>query len=490
MIIIPNESELLWEDKNAPDNLSALEILPSINNPIKKLMFNIPGLSEMQHSVVGLSSDNDSNNNLIIHYEAGLYGIFAQAGLNPQTQGLGTWGNTEMDAFANALVNYSGGNSSAPKYIMTDFEPSVLPGQEWKFLTFPSSQYQAKIKYISDKILQTYNRIYFDLFTSRDFTYDGVTLSYNGDVFLDLDREISVFDNLNLVTNVTPNTNFLMENGYSSVVYSNTNSSLRGFTTPSYEHSPMIDRYLSNLHSFFLLKALKPNGKIIPFTAAMSDKQIRWFSGARYKPNGLQGYIRKNNSLPYYDEDLVSDFIFLTSCIPQVVTQTTWGSEIATLDPVGGLKYATRNGQPACYSQDVGNTHENYEGTDNPPCPSQPYIPNSSRNAFIRGINLFLQNQDLFNNTQVDSFPAFQYKRSTDNSFTTIQSSNGSAFVRAYKYKIPFLIVWTNSTNKKFLCFQDVYAEPFEKVEFKVNINNVDYTFEAEGNNLFKVRFD
>lgn len=486
--------ELLWQTEAAPSAVDALDKLPTVTNPIKVHtmpygIMKVIGRSDAAHNRVG--SATDAANAVHIHYYDGIVNMIQAAGINPQTQGLAGWSNAQMDAFANQLKN------SDSKHIMTDFEPSVSAGEEWKFQTFPSSQHPDKIAYIADKVFQLSGKIYFDLFCSRDFTFNGKTVSFGGDNIVDVDNEIALFDNPSAATNIPAPNYLFIESGYTSVIYAY-HRPVISQPEPANLHYPQLYRHLANLHAYSMLRAIKPNAKIVSFNCFFSDKDTRHTEQMRFKPIAKDGsvnptgYVRMKAVLPRYSGNLVSDFIFITACMPQVVTFNSWILGVSE-DPFGALHYARRNGNQACHSGDVNQYEADYGGGDNPPCPTGPYHAESiiGYNDELRGLARYFQFQSILDGTQTDSYPAFEYKRSGDTNWTSVAASNGSAFARAFKYKRPFLVVWTNTNqNKRVVIFQDCYAEPFEAVEFRATINNTQYSYTAEGNNAFAFKIE
>lgn len=504
-------SECLWIDNAANGKLVALDRLATVALTTKTYdaaSFKINERSLVEMGRVGVNTDTAKRLGWL--YAGDLVNIVVNIMGKQAPNGLHTFNNADMDQFASIVAGM------AKNIIIADHESE--PSLHWVWTSFDQP---ARISYISQKVKQltqsggTY-KVFTDWFQNNGFDFSGKGLGLSGGSWYSTPTgrpHTSVDDYIDYFANPAGATNFSDQAtiakcgwGYSSITYYI--DRVPGISDPATQSWGSIPTYLSSLCGINRNIARDPTKKILYVTWPCEDFDRISNRNRRYKPKRLdgsivpQGYFRTSENRLQYPSNLVRDNTTIVCCNPAVTRIHSWimpNSE----DPYNNLRYAYRNGTPACEGAALGFQVGNYIGADagSLPCPTGlDYIGQEALgyNAILQGINRFAPHQDILDNTQVKVPVSFQYKRSDQSGFTTVPAySDGSEFARAWKFRQPFVQLWNNpATNKKILLYQDLFDEPFEMGELKLTVGGVLREFtvangnHVNGNELKMVRFD
>ncbi len=495
---IPLANECLWKNKAAVGKIAAFDLLQTAalttkvyNNPYAPAQRNNSELSRIGYNT-------DPAKDLTWLYEAEVNHLILVTLGKTSPNGLATLNNSELDQIASAVAAISG------EIIITDHEGS----DAW---IWPSFEQPQKISYISQKVKEltqsgSFYKKYLDWFQRQNFTFNGKTLGMMTNNGVWENGGVSLNDYLDFYANPSGASNFDDNStigkcgwGYTSITYKPEN--FGGNVLPANVNFGAISSYLFSLCGLNRKMARDSSQKILYIIWAREDQERLNYQQVRYQPKALNGstnptgWLRMVDNRLSYPSNLVADNAFWAACHPNVVYIHSWVKPNSE-DPQDILRYAKRNWADACQSNVLGFTTANYEGSDNPPCPSSglDYYGDEALgfNATMRGLNRFALHQDILDGTQTGSCPAFEFKRDGDADWTSVGAvTDGSEFARAGKFKRPVLKVWTKPSNsKKFVMFQDCFAEAFEPVQYRATIGGTLYTKTAEGNNTHAFRID
>lgn len=504
--VIQFPDECLWPNQLAQKKIQAFDKLNTISLTVKKFDFaggKIAQRSISEHNRLGIATEVSERLGWL--YEAEVRYIVQTLLGKSAPNGLDTFNNNELDTIAQFIA------SRPFEVIVTDYEG--YEGWIW-----PSYRNTAKISYISQKVKQltlngTSYKKYTDLFQKSRFTFNGKSLEAKPDGHTwqvgdrSVDDYIAYYANPSAATAIEDTTVLATAGyGYGSIVFKPDNAA--GSAYPANLHYGGIPNYLNSLCNINSHIANDMSRKIAYFVWAREDQTRLQNQNIRYKPSSINGdlnpvgYVRITDSRLTYPPNLIRDNITYATLHPNVQHVHSWilpNSE----DPYDIFRWVRRNGQVSCGdnlngSSLLGFEVGNYIGNDvdSLPCPStnRDYIGDEriQYNAILQGLNRAVPHQDICDNTQVGSCPAFEYKRSWESSFTSVSAVNDlSEFARAYKFKRPFVKLWTNpTTQKKILLYQDMFEECFQTHTVRIVVNGIQRTFTVEGNELLVVRFD
>lgn len=506
---IPRANECLWKNKNAVGKIAAFDVLQTValttkvyDNPYKPFQRNNTELAR-----IGYNTDDSKRLQWI--YEEGIKNLIIGTLGKTAPNGLHSLSNSELDTIAANIAAISG------EIIIADYEPgnnNYIPydtvGDDWVWVSFEHPQ---KINYISQKVKQltqsgNFYKKFLDWFQRKNFTFNGKTLGLMTNNGVWQSGGVTVNDYLDYYANPSGATNFDDQStigkagwGYTCITYKPEN--FGGAVLPANVNFGVVSSYLSSLCGVNRNLAKDPNKDILYIIWAREDQERLNYEQVRYQPKALDnstnpsGYVRMVDNRLSYPSNLVADNVFWVACNPRVVRLHAWVLPDSE-DPQDILRYSKRNWSDACQSGILGFTLANYDGSDNPPCPTsgRDYYGDEAIgfNAIMQGLNRFGLHQDILDGTQVGSCPSFEYKREGDSNWTSVGAiTDLSEFARAGKFKRPVLKVWTKPSNsKRVVLFQDTFAEAFEPVEYRVTIAGTQYTRTAEGNNTDAFRID
>lgn len=507
--IIPRANESLWTNNAAVGKLAAYDTLQTINLTTK--VFDKPYDTAQRNNTerARIGYNTDAAKKLTWLYEQAVKDIVIGTLGKTAPNGLHTLTNGELDQVAASIAAMSG------EIIISDYEPHDnnynqydTIGDDWVWVSYDQP---AKISYISQKVKQLtesgqYFKKYLDWFQAKGFTFGGKSLALMTSNGVWQSGNVTVDDYIAYYANPNGASSFQDESsiskcgwGYTSITYKPDNAG--GVPYAANVHFGPIASYLSSLCGINRGLAKDPTKNILYVIWPREDQERLNYKQVRYKPKALdnstnpEGYVRMLDNRLTYPANLIADNIFWAACNPKVVRLHAWilpNSE----DPQDMLRYAKRNFVNACNSSVLGFDLVNYDGNDNPPCPTsgRDYYGDEAIgfNAIMAGLNRFGLHEDILDGTQTGSCPAFEYKRDGAADWTAVGTINDlSEFARSWKYKQPVLKVWTKPSNsKRLVLFQDPFAECSEPVQYRVTISGTQYTYTAEGNNTHAFRID
>lgn len=490
-----------WPNREANGRILAIDSLPSVspNKLYDTAGGLIPERSAAQQQRVGINTDPAKR--FLWLYEGDLKNIIINQLGKSSPNGLGSLSNGEMDTVASMIA---GMNASI---IIGDYEPANPSQDGW---VWPSYQYPEKINYISQKvkeISQSGNnfKVFLDWFQTNNFTFGGKTLALSGDTWdasngTRVDDYIAYFQNPQGATNFSDLSTMSKAGwGYTSITYQPDQAGAS--PDPATQSWGAIPSYLTSLCAINRINAYSPEKLILYVMWPREDFERLNNRNVRYKPKRLdgsiapQGYYRATDSRLNYPFNLVADNTTVAYCNPKVSRLHAWIKPTSE-DPYQTLKYADRNGSPACANNDgnggriLGFETGNYTGTDagSLPCPTgADYIGEEALgySAILCGINRAAAHQDILDGSQVREAVAIQYKRQGQGSYTTIASiTDLSEIAQAWKYKQPWAQVWRNPTNnKRIILYQDCFAPAYSVGEAILTINGNEYNLTTAANN-------
>lgn len=494
MEVINRSKEILWPNNEAVGKLQCFDVLPTVTSlKLFDTPYNPAQRTKTELSRISYNSDNSKRFHWL--YEADVHYMIQQLLGKSEPNGLETLNDNELEVLANYIKD------QGFEYIVTDDEG---PDAWWRWpgWTYASAQ---KISIIANKIDQktSSSKKYFDWFHKSLFTYNGKILGFlvdNGT--FQSSSTTTVNDYLDFYSNPSLATGFWDSSpmsrcgwGYTSVTYKPDNAGNSQYF-PSNVHFGAIPSYLKSLCGVNSALAVNPNKNIIYILWPREDQERLSYKQVRYKPKSLdgqvnpEGHVRMLEERLTYPPNLISDNVFLIMCNPRVTRMHAWIKPNSE-DPFDILRYTKRNWQDSCSSAILPFIVGNYEGNDNPPCPSSglDYYGEEAIgfNAIMQGVNRYAPLQYILDGTQVGSCPSFSYKRENNSSYINVsQISDLSEFARSWKYQQPFIKVWSNNTlGKKVVLFQDMFAECDEPIYFRVTINGTQYEHVANGNEVF-----
>lgn len=490
-----------WPNKEANGRILAIDNLPSIS-PNK--LFDtagglIPERTPTQQQRVGINTDPTKR--FLWLYEADIKNIIINQLGKSSPNGLGTLSNGEMDTVASIIA---GMNATI---IISDYEPHNPTQDSW---VWPSSNHPDKINYISQKvkdITQSGNtfKVFLDWFQVNNFTFGGKTLALAGGTW-DASNGTRVDDYIAYFQNPQGSSNFsdlsTMSKagwGYTSITYKPDQAGAS--PDPATQSWGAISSYLASLCGINRINAYSPEKLILYVMWPREDQERLNNRNVRYKPKKLdgsispQGYYRATDSRINYPLNLIADNTTVAYCNPKVARLHAWIKPTSE-DPYQILRYADRNGSPACANDNgaggrvLGFETGNYTGGDagSLPCPTGvDYIGEEALgySAILCGLNRAAAHQDILDGTQVREAVAIQYKRAGQGSYSSIASATDlSEMARAWRYKQPWAQVWRNpNNNKRIILFQDCFVPAYSTGEAILSINGNDYDLTIANSN-------
>ncbi|WP_028525602.1 hypothetical protein [Runella limosa] len=508
--IIPRANQCLWKNNQAVGKLAAYDDLATVNLTTK--FFDKPYATAQRNDAqrARIGYNTDASKRLTWLYEEAIKNIVIGTLGKSAPNGLHTLSNAELDQIASNIAGMSG------EFIIADYEPhdnNYIPydtvGDDWVWVSF---QHPDKISYISQKVKQltqsgNFFKKFLDWFQAKGFTFNAKSLGlmtnngvWQNGTTVSVDDYIAYYANPNLASNFQDGSSIAKCGwGYSSITYKPDNAG--GSTYASNVNFGPIPSYLSSLCGINRGLAKDSTKAVLYIIWPREDQERLNYQQSRYKPKALdnstnpQGYVRMLDNRLTYPTNLIADNTFWAACVPNVARLHAWilpNSE----DPQDILRYAKRNWNNACQSSVLGFDLVNYDGNDNPPCPSSglDYYGDEAIgfNAIMQGLNRFGLHQDILDGTQTGTCPSFEFKRDGASNWTTVGAiSDLSEFARSWKYKQPVLKVWTKpGNNKRVVLFQHPFAESYEPIQYRANIGGTSYEYTAEGLNTHAFRID
>lgn len=495
--VINRANEVLWKNNRANGKIDCFDVLPNATLTTKRFdtVANPIQRTVLQLERIGFTA-NTANKALWL-YEGG---VKALLGERIQPNGLETLSNAELDAIATSIAGHS------EEYILTDHEgPDAW--WEWPAWSYTAGQ---KISYIANKVDQLTGgaKKYFDWFHKQFFDFNGKQLGSLTDKGVWQSNGASVDDYLDFYQNPGAATNHWNTSpigrggwGYTNVTYKVDNASQTPL--PANVHLAPIAGYLKSLCGINTIIAVNPNKHIVYIIWGREDEGAyrQHYQQVRFKPKSLDGsvdpsgYVRLSDNRLTYASNLIQDNVFVAACHPRVKKLHAWILPTSE-DPVDILRYSKRNGNNACSSALLPFTVANYTGNDNPPCniSAGDYYADEALgfNAIMAGLNRFAPYQDILDGTQVGSSPAYSFKREGAVAYTSKPAiTDLSEYARSWKDRSPWIKVWNKpSNNKKVVLFQHPFADACEPIPFKVTIGGTEYSYTANGNEVFAFKID
>ena len=381
-----------------------------------------------------------------------------------------------------------------------DFEPSDPAADAWMW-DYADPRFTATMRALSEALWARHERRFYSWIGSgTTFRHRGVSMTLDGFTTANweiggLDRWLEVHQDPASISNVQTSSARLTQLG---IGYTTATINPDVSAGPESWRAPLT-WYLRSLDVLNLQSLVSRDERFLVFVWPYEDQpeDAKRTPMTRFAIPGQTGLIRQTDNRVSYPPNLVRDALITMLANPRVIYTNYWifGE---SYNPAQALNYSRINGAQSCLSAPLGAFHVyEYEGPDTPPCPASEAlymgedIPLVA--AMVQAHEVFARHlASTLDGTQVrvelDQAPT--YMRDGEPEAEASWSADTGEFARSYRHRQPWVQVWRNPTTGAHLAlFQDPYAEPFERVGFRIRVAGTDHGGMANGNELTWLRW-